>query len=124
LSYAKRFSIKCKKLRVTKSGNEAETNAVKNPNNESNTTIGILENKVSDNIDPLKLQKMDRTNIFENNEFGEGISRQLLNGVNVLENKKKNILVDKAMPEWLRKKYYDLYDIKPLYVVISPFITY
>ncbi|XP_001943998.2 putative uncharacterized protein DDB_G0282499 [Acyrthosiphon pisum] len=123
LSYI-RSNNKCKRLKVTNSEGEVKTNAVNNTNNESNTYIS--ENKVSDNIDTLGLQALDRTNFLENNEFGEGTSsHQQLNGVNVLENKEsiKNTLELEAMSEWLRKKC-ELYNIKPIWIVINPNSTY
>jgi len=119
-----RSNNKCKRLKVTKSDGEVKTDAVNNTNNESYTT-DISENKVSVSIDTLELQKLNRTNFLENNELGEGTSRhQQLNGVNVTENKKFNHTLDsESMPEWLRKKC-ELYHIKPVRVVINPFITY
>ncbi|XP_022166853.1 putative uncharacterized protein DDB_G0267840 [Myzus persicae] len=123
-SYVKRSSKNSKKLKIIESDDEAETNADSNPNYESNSTY-LLENKVSDSIDTLELEKLDRTNILKNNEFGEGTSKQFLNEVNIFENKKsnKNTLEKEAMPEWLLQKC-ELYDIKQSYVVINPFITY
>ncbi|XP_060859970.1 putative uncharacterized protein DDB_G0286901 [Metopolophium dirhodum] len=122
LSYI-RSNNKCKRLKVTNPEGEAKTNAVNNTNNESNTYIS--ENKVSDNIDTLELHALDRTNFLENNEFGEGTSRQQLNGVNVLENKESNkdTLKLEGMPEWLRMKC-ERYNIKPLWIVINPNTTY
>lgn len=114
-----------KRLRVSKPDAEAKTIAVSSANDGSNTT-DKLKNKVSNNIDALNLQKLNSINILKNNKFGEGSSRhQQLNGVNVLDSKESigNTSEEEAMPEWLRKKF-ELYNIKPLYVVINPFITY
>lgn len=116
-----RSNNKCKRLKVTTNPEgKAKTNSVDNTNNESNTYIS--ENKVSDNIDTLELQALDRTNFLENNDFGEGTSRhQQLNRVNVLENKESNkdTLELEAMPEWLRKKC-EHYNIKPIWIIINP----
>lgn len=118
-----------RKCTVTSYGRLSKIDRVKtyiyNPNDPKCNPFGISKNKVSDNIDTSELQE-DRTNLLENNEFGEGTSRQQqLNGVNVLENKesKKDPLGFENMPEWLRKKC-ELYNIKPLFVVINPYTTY
>lgn len=99
---------------------------VYDPNSDECNPTRVPKNKVSDNIDTSELQELDKTNLLENNEFGEGTSRhQQLNGVNVLENKESNKdpLGLANMPEWLRKKC-ELYNIKPLFVVINPFAKY
>jgi len=124
-SFVRQSNNKSKRLKVIKSDAEAETIAGSSTYNGSNTTDN-LKNNDSGNIDDLNLQKLDTTNILKNNKFGEGTSsHQQLNGVNVLDNKKSNdnTLEEEAMPEWLRKKC-EIYNIKPVYVVINPFITY
>lgn len=121
-SLYKRSNNKCKRLKVTNSEGKAKTNSVNNANDESNKNIS--ENKVSDNIDTLELQALDRTNFLENNEFGEGTSRhQQLNGVNVFENKESNKDTLEFEAEWLRKKC-ELYNIKPIWIVIDPNCRY
>ncbi|XP_026819934.1 putative uncharacterized protein DDB_G0291812 [Rhopalosiphum maidis] len=124
-NHASTSKNKFKRIKVTKSNDRANTNAVSNKNNESNTT-DILENKVSSKIDTLDPQELNRTNILENNMSEEGTSEyQQLNGTNVLENKEsdKDTLVNKTMPAWL-KLLYTIHNIKPCYVVIDPNITY
>lgn len=122
-SYVKRSNNKSKRLKVSKPDGEAKTIAVSSTNNGSNTT-DKLNNKVSNNIDALNLQKLNSLNSLRNNKYGEGSSRhQQLNGVNVLDNKESIKKEEEPMPEWMRKKC-EMYNIKPLYVVINPFITY
>ncbi|XP_025192743.1 putative uncharacterized protein DDB_G0285119, partial [Melanaphis sacchari] len=118
-------STKYKRIKLVKNDKRAKTNTVSNTNNKSNT-IDISVNKASGNNNTLGSEKLNRTMKMENNMSGESTSKhQQLNEVNVLENKEsdKNTLESETVPEWLRRLYV-IHNIKPLYVIINPNITY
>lgn len=117
-NHASTTKNKFKRIKFTESDDEDKTNAVSNKNKISNTT-DILENKVSGNIDTLDPQKLDKTNIMENNISDEGTSKH--QQLKVLENKEevfKIPLFDENTPEWLRHLII-IHKIKPLCVVLN-----